>query len=163
MTSFKMDGKAILIVTIGALIAVAFIATIADSIFEQTNTINVVNTSVTAPAVNASIDLLGREFISGGNVGNASDNTIIGAIIETGTSATTGLRTVRLRINDTAAGTAGLTVNVSYVANPDGYLSDLSSRAVASLILIFGALAILIFVIVVFMKEGSLGKLMEKK
>ncbi|KKK63034.1 hypothetical protein LCGC14_2998340, partial [marine sediment metagenome] len=73
-----------------------------------------------------------------------------------------GLLSVQLVFNDTGADFEGTDINVSYTANPDGYISDSGGRSVTRLILIIGALAIVIFVIVIFIMEGSLGKLMGK-
>ncbi len=162
MTSFKMDGKALLIVFIGAIIAVTFLQTIGDSVFAQTNTASVTNVTVTAPAINATLDLTGRTLIGTGTVVNASNESSPnnGLIIQTGIG-TTGLQSVQLTVNDTAGSYDGITVNVSYSFEPDGYLQETSTRAVALLVVLFAALAILIFVIVILIRDGSLGKLMR--
>ncbi len=162
MTSFKMDGKAILIVFIGAIIAVTFLQTIGDSVFAQTNTATVTNVTVTAPAINATLDLTGRTLIGTGTIVNITNesSTSNGLIIQTGIG-TSGLESVQLTLNDTASGFVGTLVNVSYNYEPDGYLQESSTRSVALLIIIFGALGILIFVIIVLIKEGSLGKLIR--
>ncbi len=162
MTSFKMDGKALLIVFIGAIIAVTFLQTIGDSVFAQTNTATVINVTVTAPAINATLDLTGRTLIGTGTIVNASNasSTSNGLIIQTGRGSS-GLESVQLTLNDTASDFAGTLVNVSYNYEPDGYLQEGSTRSIAILIVLFGALAILIFVIIVLIKDGSLGKLMR--
>ncbi len=165
MTSFKSDGKAILIVTIGALIAIAFLATIADSIFEQTNTITFTNVTVTGAAVNTTLDLTGRQILTTVHIYNSSNFTESlvnsGGSLQTGVGSN-GLLSVQLLLNDTGSPYAGETINISYTANPDGYLSDTSSRAIALLIVIFGSLGVLIFVIVVFIRDGSMGRLIGR-
>jgi len=163
MVNFQSDGKAIFQVFVGAIIAITFMLTIGDAIFLQTNEITIVNVTVTAPAVNATLDLTGRTLVSQTAVTEASNvsNTSSGLFLQTGT-ATSGLQTVQLVVNDTAAAFVGTSVNVSYIMQPDGYVSDSGARAITALILIFASLAILIFVIVVFIKNGSLGKLMGR-
>lgn len=164
MVNIKSDGKAILAVFIGSIIAITFMISIGDSIFVQTNEVTVVNTTVTAPAVNATLDLLGRTLVSQTAVTEASNvsNVSSGLFLQTGT-ATNGLQTVQLVVNDTAGQFSGTSVNVSYVMQPDGYLAQAGARSIAALILIFGSLAIMIFVIVVFIKDGSLGEMMRSK
>ena len=97
-------------------------------------------------------------------VTNISDagNTSVGLIIQTATSSTTGLRTVQLTLNDTAADYAGTPVNVTYTFEPDGYLNNSGARAMALLILIFAAIGIMIYVVVVFIQDGSMGRLMGR-
>lgn len=166
MVSLQSDGKAIFKVVIGALIAIAMLSVIATQVFVETNTLGVINGTVTAPAVNATLDLTGRALVGDGVVLNATnssgaDQTTLGVFVQTGTGDN-GLRSVQLFVNDTGAAFAAQSVNITYTYEPDGYLPLLSSRSVANLIVIFGALGILIFVIVVFIKDGSLGKLIGR-
>ena len=160
------DGKAILSIFIGAIIAVVCLGTIADSIYTQTNTFTNANETVTAPVVNGTLDLTGRELVTQVEIYNNTNisQSLIGSggSLQTGT-ATSGTRTVQLAIDDNAVAFAGLSVNVSYIYNPEGYLSLGGARSIQSLILIIGALAILIFVIVVLIKSGSLGILIKRR
>lgn len=163
MASFKMDGKAILIVFVGLIIAVTFLSTISDTVFTQTNTATVTNVTVTAPAINATIDLTGRTLLTSVLVINASNESSPnnnGLILQNGIG-TNGLNTVQLTINDTAGSYAGISVNVSYTYQPEGYIQNASARSVTLLIVLFGALAALVFTITVFIREGSLGKLIR--
>ncbi len=166
MVSFNTDGKAIFIVFIGAIVALALIATIFQSTSEQTTTIAANNITVTAAAVNTTLDLTGRELISEITIVNSSNGTQsfagAGASLQTGIGSN-GLLSVQLILNDTAAGVAGEDVDISYTANPDGYISDAGARSVTLLIGLFAALAILVFVLVVLIKEGSLGKLVGRQ
>ncbi len=164
MANFQGDGKAIFQVFIGAIIAIVIIGIVGTAIVGQTSTSSATNVTVTAPAVNATLDLNGRTLILQNDVSEASNasNTSVGLLLQTAISSTTGLQTVQLTLNDTAVAFAGASVNVSYTFDPDGYLSNSGARAIALLILIFGALGIMVFVIVVFIKEGSLGKLMGR-
>ncbi len=163
MANFQGDGKAIFQVFIGAIIAIAILTTVGNAIFTQTNELTITNVTVTAPAVNATLDLTGRTLVSQTAVVNASNGTQtnVGMFLQTGTG-TDGLNSVQLTLNDTAAAFAGVSLNVSYVFQPEGYLSNTGARAITVLILLFGSLGILVFVLVVFIKNGSLGKLMGR-
>lgn len=163
MVSLQSDGKAIFKVFVGAIIAITLIAIIGTSIVGQTTTAENIE-NVTAPAVNGTLDLRGRTLILAQPVTNITDasNTSVGMIIQTAISSTTGLQTVQLTLNDTAEDYAGTPVNVTYTYEPDGYLNNGGARAMALLILIFAALGIMIFVVVVFIQDGSLGRLMGR-
>ncbi len=160
------DFKAIMLVFIGGIVAIVILASVADTIFPQTNTLAVINTTVTGAAVNTTLDLQGRELLTTQeihNSTNATDNLFDeGASLQTGTG-TNGLLTVQLILNDTAAAYVGRPIDVSYTFNPDGYISNSGGRSINNLIPIFAALAILVFVIVMFIKFGSMGTLIRSK
>jgi len=157
----KMDGKAILIIFIGTIIAITFLSTYSDSIFSQTNTISFANSTQIAPASNTSVDITGRTLLGVGDVRNATNSSGIdltgsgGVFLRTALSSTTGLSTVQLVVNDTGIAFAGEPINMTYNAEPDGYLPLASSRTIISLVILFGALAILVFTIVVLIQRGS--------
>lgn len=160
--SLKGDGKMIFTIFIGAIIAVVFLASIGNSVFEQTNTGTATNVSFTGAAINTSLALEGRELIVGTSVINGTNITLIsgGVILATGT--VNGVQTVTVTINDTATALVGTLMNATYTFNPDGYLSDSGSRSITNLIVLFGALAILVFLVVVLFKEGSFAELIAK-
>ena len=162
MVNFQGDGRAIFKVFIGAIFALALIAVIANSISTQTTTDAAINVTVTAPEINETLDLTGRTLILGGDIINATNNTLtsLGMILQTGVG-TSGLQSVQLILNDTAVGFNGTSVNVSYTYQPDGYLDNSGARSIAFVTLIFSALAIMVFVIVIFIKDGSLGNLIR--
>lgn len=160
----KGDGKMIFTIFIGAIIAVVFLASIGNSIFEQTNTGTATNVSFTGAAVNTSLALEGRQLLVATSVINGTNITLIsqGVILATGT--VNGVQTVTVTINDTAADLTGSLMNATYTFNPDGFVDDGGARSIITLILIFGALAILIFVVVVlFDPNGSFGRLLKRK
>ena len=147
---------------LGTIITIALLSTIGDSVFLQTNTFSVANVIVTAPAVNATLDLTGRTLIGTGTVANttnASTNTS-GVVIQTGTG-TGGLQSIQLSVNQTANNFAGKSVNVSYTFQPDGYLSSGVSRSVIILVVLFGALGIFITVVVILLGDASMGKIIR--
>lgn len=168
--SLSSDGKAIFMVFFGAIIAVVLIGTFADNVFTQTNTYTWTNETYARPTVNTSTDLTGRELVGSAIVlnstvtnGTAGGGIVTGAIVSTGTSASTGLRSVQILLNDTAhAETSAAGINVTYTFRPDGYLNLAGARGMASLIVIMSALAILVFVVVVFIKYGTLGRLIGR-
>lgn len=168
MGNFDTDGKAIFMVFVGAIIALVLIFVIADQVNLTTTTIEEVNTTVTANAPNVTLDVRGRQLISSINIFNTTNisqnlGERFGASLQTGISTTSGLLSVQLVFNDTGVNFEGEEVNVSYTANPDGYISDSGGRSVTKLILIFAALAILIFTVVVFIQFGFLGELLRRK
>lgn len=166
MGSFNGDGRAIFMVFIGAIITITLMIVIGNAIVPQTTIITKTNVTVTGANVNATLDLTGRQIVTTVAIVNATNGTKtlvgLGGSLQTGIGSN-GLLSVQLLLNDTASAYAGQSINVSYTANPDGYISDSGGRAIARLILIFGALAIMVFVFVVFMKEGTLGKMMGRK
>ena len=66
-----------------------------------------------------------------------------------------------MTVNDTASDFAGTSVNVTYNFRPDGYLNNSGARSVSLLIIIFAALALMVFVVAIFIKHGSMGSLMN--
>lgn len=169
MANFKGDGKAILLGFVGAIATLVLIGTIATQINLETNTFRVENQTITLGAVNVSVELTGRSLVAGTQrVQNESAEAIIdyhenGVNVETITSATSGLRTVAITVNDTNASIASQVINVSYEYQPDGYIPTAAGRSITSLIILFAALAIVIFVIVMFIRDGSLGKLIGRR
>lgn len=163
------DGKAFMIIFIGALIVITLLAGFSDDIYEQRNTRTYHNVTYTGPAVNSSIDLAGREFVSSDGVfinnGTATSCNSTSCVFSSGISASTGLMTVKLSIDDRGAGAgfAGASLNVSYIAEPDGYLNTSGARSIQGVVLIMSALAILVFIIVVLFKESSVGDLIRRR
>ena len=157
MGIFNTDGKILIVLFIGAIIAVTFMSPIGDIIFGTTNTITITNQTVTGATVNTTLDIRGREILTTVaiiNETNATDSLVNeGGSLQTGTGSD-GLLSVQLLLNDTAADFAGLGVNVSYTANPDGYISNSGGRSITQIILIIAALAIVVFTIVMFWKGG---------
>ncbi len=162
--SFRMDGKAIFMIFLGAIITATLITSIADQVFTETNTISVNNLTVTlSGSANGTTDIQGRELNLQREIYNATGTNDSFAGIPEGVSMRTatgsnGLLSVQLLINDTGidAGHASTTINVSYDANPDGYVGNTTGGvSITNLIVLFSALAILVFVVVVIFKVGS--------
>ena len=156
------DGKAVFAFFIGSIIAIVFLASVADSVFTQTNTATATNLTVTVAAINTSLAVEGRDLIALTSIINETNITLDDVGLSLSDGLVNGVKTVILTANDSASDLVGDEVNLTYTYNPDGYISIAGGRSIASLIVIFGALAILIFGFVVFMKNGSLGRLMRK-
>jgi hypothetical protein len=169
MGIFKSDGTAIFAVFIGAIITLVLIGIIADQVTDRTRLATINNATITVPATaNTTLELTGRDLVSRISITNrtniTSDLLNEGLALEDGIGSN-GLKTVRLRTNDSASvfGYLGAAVNVSYTYNPEGSVRDNSGAAsITLLITMFSALAIMIFTIVVFVKSGSMGNLIRR-
>lgn len=109
------------------------------------------------PALDAAIDLNGQDLLStpvvlNGTTGEtiATGNYTIGERV----SPTTGVKTIYFQLDDAQNTGANLTANggdyiniTTYTYGPDGYINSASGRSVASLIIIFFALAIVVIVL----------------
>ena len=177
----ESDGKAIMVVFIGAIIAVALIALIANSVIgTTTGSRTILNETVVSPIANTTpttqdaTDLTGRSLLTTGDalasaIINATGLAVAGSgtavpnmTLRDGKSFTTGLQTVMIVLNATSKGQEGVNVNVTYDFVPEGFVTAASGRAIVLLITIFSALAIAVFVLVVFIKTGALGRMMGR-
>ncbi len=165
MVNTKISGgtKNILMIFVGLIIAIVFLQSISNSVFNQTNTFTSDNETFTVGAINVSVSTTGRDLVGTGTVDNFSvvsgKGNFTGLIISDG--LVNGTKTVILTANDTATNFVGNEVNVSYTYNPEGYLTSSSDRSIANLIVIFGTLAALVFVIVMLAKNGMFEEIMR--
>lgn len=162
MAMLKSDGKMVFMIFVGAVITVVFMGVIADQVFLQTNTATATNVTFTAAAVNSSVTLTGRQNISTITVINATNATLdwsANFTVDTvDSSSNLGIFLVTRDV--TGVGFAGESINVSYDYQPVGYLQDSGARSIAALVVIMSALAIVVFVIVVMFKFGSIRDMM---
>ena len=165
MGSLNTDGKMIFMIFVGAIITVVMLGSIADSVFNTRNTNTQTNLTVTAPAVNGTLILPGRELVAGSTpiIRNATNEDMVALGMEVTDGFINGVQTVFLTMNDTASPSNLTAVNVTYDFNPQGYLKSQGDRSVVGLIIIMGSLAILITVIVILIKFGSLGALIRNR
>ena len=160
------DGKAIMVVFIGAIITIVFLASIADSIFNQTNTFDVANETLVS--TNGTTLLLLPELqgksVSDVVVYNGTNEVIVASgnytIFNKHINASNGVETVKINVSGVAI-YQGEGWNISYTYQPNGYLERSGDRSIANLIVLFSALSILIFVVVIFIMRGTLGELMK--
>ncbi len=161
VNSLKGDGKAIFTVFVGLIITVVFLAGFATTLVPQTTTESETNLSVTVSAINVSLAVAGRDLIAVTDINNLTDAGLESQGLNLGDGLVSGLKTVTLTANDTATDFVGTTVNLTYSYNPDGFISIAGGRSIALLITIVSALAMVVFVVVVLIKEGSLGALIN--
>ena len=123
------------------------------------DTVSLVNSSVTVPAVGACVDLTGQELLSTPQVNNASSGKVIsnsGNInftISERVSSVDGLKRIAYCHPVTAVINTSQVVNVSYYYGAEGYVEDGGSRSIIGLIGIFAALAIAIAALVPTIRE----------
>ena len=161
VNSLQGDGKAVFVFFIGVIITIVFLATIGDSVFTQTTTASQTNLTVTASAINVSQSVVGRDLILAISVINSTNVTLIDSGVNLTDGIVNGVKTVIVRINDSVPDLDGAEINLTYTYNPDGFIDSAGGRSIADLIPLFGALAILIFGLVTFLKDGSLGALIR--
>lgn len=161
----KGDGGAIIGVFLIAILGIVFLSAVSDDVFTGTKTLTITNTTVTLPtAVGGTLELNGRDLVSTTAIVNATGSDISGNVSLSDGLGSDGTKTVLLTLDGLSIdGTEinGTSANVSYVAIPDGAVTG-SSATLMDLVVILGALGILILVIVVLIKRGYLGKLMDR-
>lgn len=129
------------VVFISVIVGLSLMGVIANNTNQVTSTAYLGNYTVTAGAVNASVNVIGQTALANIVITNRSDGAVI-STTHISNDIVNGQAVVRMRLNDTLKAYAGQGVNVSYTYEPTGYLRDSGSRAVTSLILIFFCLAI---------------------
>lgn len=117
------------------------------------------NSTVTAAANASSIDLEGQDILSTPIVVNGTNNETNASPIITGdfefteiVSLTTGVKTISMRT--IIATHASEVVNVTYDYGSDGYIDNSGGRALASIILVFMALAIMVVALTPVLRNG---------
>ena len=162
----KTDGKAIFTVFIGALIAVVFMSSIANSVVSQTETRTTVDYAFTAGAVGVGVELQGRDIIGTPTalINSTGDSFLTNNItITQGYGADGMLAVLATSTSDALQNGTGQAFTINYTYVPDGYLNNSGARSINKLVLIMSSLAIAIFVFVVFVGKGSLGTLMKRR
>ena len=144
-----MDNQyigSIIIATVGILIGLALFTTSAQFIGTSTNLATSVNQSFTMPALNAEKDLApcGQKNTSAVVIYNVSGDFLVTSGNYTVRQATGDDGYLSARINATGQPFNATAVNVSCSYEPKGYITDGSTRTVAGLIVIVGALLIAI-------------------
>lgn len=166
MASSKGDLMTFIVLFVGAIIAIVMLSASADQVSLQTSTIIITNSTVTGPAVNSTLDLTGRELLTTVEIYNATNVSqslrgVGGVALQSG-STSGGVLTVQLLINDTSSNFASQSINISYTANPNGFLPTAADRSIMNLVIIFGALAALVFVIVMLFQSESMKELLKR-
>lgn len=144
----------VIILFIGLIVTSAMLIDIANQQELITGSFEVNNGTVTVPAINATVDLTGRDLIEEITILNettVASVDVVGLALQRGIG-TNGLLTVQLFANDTSSAITGNGVNVTYTYRADGFVGN-GNVAVTRLILLFAALAMLIFAIVMLFKS----------
>ena len=146
-----------LMVFITVIVGIALMIAVASD-YGRATTTGTINYTVTAPATNGVLNLVGQELLntpvvqnaSGGDVWNTANYTIA-----EGVSTTTG--TKRIIFTTLVDGIQGASINVTYNYGPEGYIVSSGARSVASLILIFMAVAIAMVALEPTLRNNALG------
>jgi len=169
MASFKSDGMAILLVFVGAIIAITMILPIANQVILNTNdTTRYNNETVACPSsANGTTCAEGRSLITILNISDAQglvDSAYTAENYTLYTRRCSGVLSVVLFANDSGftncSGSGGF-VNISYIGVPKGYVGN-ASRSIVLLVILFSALAVLVYTIVTLIKRGSLGGILSR-
>lgn len=146
----------LVVVFVAVIVGIALLNSAASSVQSSTNTVAVANLTFAAPANGSSSAITGyQEIIGSATVLNATDNITIGAGNYTiASTSSNGLKVLQYTtINPQFASKS---VRISMTAEPTGYIEDSGSRAVAGLIIIFGALALAVVALYPVLKEKIL-------
>ena len=152
----------VIILFVGLIVAASILPDIANQEELITGSFEVRNDTITVPAINGTVDLTGRDLITEIQIENATtvaDDDVVGLALIEGIG-TNGLVTIQLFANDTSSLITGNGVNVSYTYRADGFVGN-GNVAVTQLIVLFAALAMVIFSIVMLF-ESPLKELFKK-
>ena len=145
----------LIMIFVGVIVALVLYQAAAGFIGQTTNTATMINGTYTMPAVGSTTDLVGQELLDTPLVQNRSGSNVVPTtnytIAET-VSRVDGLK--RISITTLNGPWASRSVNISYGYGPEGYIDDSGGRAIMPLILILGAIAIAIFVLVPTFRNG---------
>ncbi len=157
MANSNSDGKMIMAIFIGVIIVVTFMGPIADRVVGSTELQTNTNDSVTLAAVNGTITLTGRANTTAITVANITNGTADWSInFSVNTKNDAGVLGIFLKTEQAATGQAGDSAFVSYTYKPQGYIEESGGRSITLLIIIFAALAIVVFTIVQIFKSNAL-------
>lgn len=145
-----------IILVIGILVGLVFLQATSNSVAEQSTIIYKVNQTITFPTNTTYVTLLGKAVSPSASSANVvAINATGGEVIATANYTISnyynnnGALEARLYGRPTVSSSvyAGLPVNVSYAYESANYVTDSGSKTVIGLIVLFGALGILGFVI----------------
>ena len=155
----------VVIMFVSLIVAASLIVDIANQEELITGSFSVTNETVAIPsAANGTLDLTGRDLIEQVQISNATSSAInaldvTGLALQRGIGSN-GLLSVQLHVNDSGPAILGNNVNVSYTYRADGFVGD-GNVAITSLIVLFAALAMVVFAIVSLF-ESPLRELLKK-
>ena len=154
----------VIMLFVGLIVTASILPDIANQEELITGSFSVTNETVAIPsAANGTLDLTGRDLIEQIQISNATSSAI-NALDVTGLAlqrgiGTNGLLSVQLHVNDSGPAILGNNVNVSYTYRADGFVGA-GNVAITQLIVLFSALAMVVFAIVVLF-QGPLKELLK--
>ena len=158
MANTNVDIKVFFGLFVGVILAVALLVPAADTVFNSTNTFNVTNETITSPTANQNLSLTGRSLVGDGSVSVFNNTGNNGSVINsTNFTFQTGLVNGASSViyTNLESNLDGTSLNISYLFVPDGFVPG-AGGTVLSLVVLFGALAVLVFVVLKVTKEGSM-------
>ncbi|KKN08452.1 hypothetical protein LCGC14_1056560 [marine sediment metagenome] len=162
MVNGNTDIKVFFGIFIGVILAVVLLGSAANSVFNSTNTFNQTNLTVTAPAINGTLVLPGRSLTGTTPVvRNSTGISLQNAGVFVTDGLVNGAQTVFLQVNDSGFPNNGTSVNATYFFIPDGFVPG-AGGTILKLVVLFGALAVLFFVVMKVIKEGSMKNFLKK-
>lgn len=147
----KNDLMIIFALFVGLIITATLIGSIGDEVNAQTNSRTFVNTTITGPADGVSVFLEGRSLESGTMILRNVSEDVTSEYDLSNRIGSNGLLSVAITGNSTSL-SAGELINASYTAIPDGHAVGSGDSSIIKLILIFAAIAQLIFSAALVMK-----------
>lgn len=139
----KKIGLLILLV-VGIIVATILIPVIANQLTPMTTTVTYNNQTQTAPAVNATINLIGQDWQGTPKVYNYSSGADITANFTIQQSIIGQLPQLTLKTTDKGFAYANSKINVTYISEPVGYAEG-SSQAIIGLIIVLVAMALVLW------------------
>lgn len=149
----------LILTAVGLIVGLVLLSdSISDNAAQLTTKHDVLNQSITLPAIGLYVDIDGC-VNSGGNLTSLLVNRTDGVAIDatnytytTRVSPTNSLKVLTIKSN--GGSYAGLVVNASYTCLPQGYAEDAGARAVIPLIVLFSAVALVAFALVPVLRNG---------
>ena len=145
----QLNISMVILVAVGLIVGLVILQAASQYVGSTNEQTSYVNASYTTPALNAYTDIEGcQEVIGSYIIINSTSNTSV----STGNTTLVervgddGLKTVS--IYQTAAPYASKPVKITFTCAEDGYIDDGGARSVASVIVIFCAVAIVIFALI---------------
>ncbi len=158
MVMLNNDVKVFFGIFIGVILAVVLLSSAADTVFLSTNNFNQSNATITTPAISVVTAIEGRELVGTATVLNGSF-VVPSSNVTVSDQNLNGTQTVTVLVEN--ASFANVPLNFSYVFVPDGNVPGVGGT-VLRLVLIFGSLGVLIFVVFKVVKEGSMKNFLGK-
>jgi len=145
----------LILVAVAVIVGLVLLNVSADNLAIMTTTVNTINKTFTAPAINGNLTLEGQAVTSviavnatSGNLIPASNYTITNYVLSNGQLIST------FTSLGGDGGWQGKSINVSYTYEPFGYDRNSGNRSIIGLVIVFFALAIAVIAMVPAFRDG---------